>query len=313
MGVLSVNGEVLFVRRQNFLNVFPGYTSFPGGKVDKTDISCSENLQQFDEDQQLLKTLERELQEELKIDLSELVESGIVQNVERLAKAITPEFNPVRFENHYFLITLKEKIQVSPLEDEIKECFWNSPSLFLKEYQNDEHLVVPPMLTLMSNLDSGIKALPFDLDKKYDLKNKIPSITPVSSVEQFLPYSNTFPPANRTNCFLLKGDKVVLVDPSPKSDEECEKLINSIKDEQIDFIFLTHHHPDHHEYAPKIARKLNVSCGMSEDTHQRISEKWGVNYFDKVPVDIHQEGDTLTQINNQKILLLATPGHDEGD
>ena len=86
MGVLSVNGEVLFVRRQNFLNVFPGYTSFPGGKVDKTDISCSKNLQQFDEDQQLLKTLERELQEELKIDLSELVQNGIVQKVERLAK-----------------------------------------------------------------------------------------------------------------------------------------------------------------------------------------------------------------------------------
>ena len=189
--------------------------------------------------------------------------------------AITPEFNPVRFENHYFLITLKKKVQVTPLEDEIKECFWSAPSLFLEEYKNDEHLVVPPMLSLMNNLNNGTKAFPFDLDKKYDLKNKIPSITPVSSVEQFLPYSNTFPPANRTNCFLLKGDKVVLVDPSPKSDEECEKLINSVKDEQIDFIFLTHHHPDHHEYAPQIARKFNVSCRMSEDTHQRISEKWG--------------------------------------
>ena len=32
----EVEGEFLFIKRQTHLNVFPGYTSFPGGKVDKS-------------------------------------------------------------------------------------------------------------------------------------------------------------------------------------------------------------------------------------------------------------------------------------
>ena len=37
MGVLCFNNEYLFVKRQDYLSVFPGYTSFPGGKVEKDD------------------------------------------------------------------------------------------------------------------------------------------------------------------------------------------------------------------------------------------------------------------------------------
>ena len=37
LGVLEVDGEFLFIKRQTNLNIFPGYTSFPGGKVDKNE------------------------------------------------------------------------------------------------------------------------------------------------------------------------------------------------------------------------------------------------------------------------------------
>ena len=143
-----LTGKFFLFEGKNFLNVFPGYTSFPGGKVDKTDVECSVNLKTFDKNEKLLKTLERELHEELQIDLSELVKEGVVTKIERLAKAITPEFNPVRFENHYFLISINKKIDFTPLEDEIKEHFWLKPSDFLNDYLQDNHLVVPPMITL---------------------------------------------------------------------------------------------------------------------------------------------------------------------
>ena len=51
---------------------------------------------------------------------------------------------------------------------------------------------------------------------------------------------------------------------------------------------------------------------MSEDTHQRILSKWGETYFNDVEVEIFQGGDKLTEINGEDILVLNTPGHDEG-
>jgi len=54
MGVLSFEEEILLVKRQDYLNAFPGYSSFPGGKVED-----GENPED---------SLIRELNEELGID-----------------------------------------------------------------------------------------------------------------------------------------------------------------------------------------------------------------------------------------------------
>ena len=68
----------------------------------------------------------------------------------------------------------------------------------------------------------------------------VPMIEPVKGIKQFLPLSNTFPPANRTNCFLI-GDTDgfgVLIDPSPKNEKELSKLYQSISHYQISEFFL---------------------------------------------------------------------------
>ena len=44
VGIIEVEGEFLFIKRQTHLNVFPGYTSFPGGKVDKVESALSESM-----------------------------------------------------------------------------------------------------------------------------------------------------------------------------------------------------------------------------------------------------------------------------
>ena len=53
--------------------------------------------------------------------------------------------------------------------------------------------------------------------------------------------------------------------------------------------------------------------GMSEDTHQRILSKWGIDYFKNIPIEIFQCGDELTQINNEKVLLLHTLAMTKGN
>jgi len=312
MGVLCHEDEYLFVRRQNYLNVFPGYTSFPGGKVERSDTCDLPNLlKDFSPD--LIECLRRELDEEVGFDLFSAIESGEVIDVIELGKVITPDFNPVRFENFYFSISLKSKPKLNLDKNEIESVSWESAEGILARFQNDEILIVPPMLKLIHGLTNKLP-LPLNLDLKYDPKLDVPRINPVYSVVQYLPLSNTFPPANRTNCFVLGdvGQRIVAIDPSPGSAEEFVKLKNSLSAHSLNLIFLTHHHPDHHEFSTVLARELCIPMGMSADTRQRIEQQHGREYFNGIELEIFAEGDVLTICNREKVIIIETPGHDEG-
>src|SRR5690606_18961376 len=100
--ILRFEGKILFVKRQNYLRHFPGYISFPGGK--KNEIELKSNLlvkSVKDLEPELIATLVRETREELGIDLEKLQQANEVLEIRHLACAITPDFNPYRFENHY--------------------------------------------------------------------------------------------------------------------------------------------------------------------------------------------------------------------
>ena len=312
MGVLCFNDEYLFVKRQNYLTVFPGYTSFPGGKVEKEDdCNLPSMLEGFSS--KVIECLRRELMEEVGFDLFKEIACGQVVDVINLGKVITPDFNPARFENFYFQINLKEKPNIVFDKNEIESISWETANKVLNRFRNDEILIVPPMLKLINGITSNL-SLPLSLDLIYDSKKEVPTINPVHSVKQLLPLSNTFPPANRTNCFVLgdEGQRTVVVDPSPRDEIEYEKLKNSLSKYTIDLIFLSHHHPDHHEYSTVLAKNLNLPIGMSKDTRTRIESKYGDRYFDNIDVEIFNGGDVLTICNAENVVLHETPGHDEG-
>src|SRR3546814_5548934 len=77
-------------------------------------------------------------------------------------------------------------------------------------------------------------------------------------------------------------------------------------------VFLTHHHPDHHERAPDIARRLGVPIGMSEDTQQRLFAKKGMDYFQGLAVHHYREGDVICRWLGRPVKVYEVPGHDEG-
>ena len=312
MGVLCVGDEYLFVKRQNYLTVFPGYTSFPGGKVE-IDDSCDPPSMLKIFSHELIGCLQRELVEEISYDLFEAINKGEVKEVVELGEVITPDFNPVRFQSFYFKIELKQKPKINFDLNEIESVSWESGAEIVSRFMNDEILIVPPMLKLINGLAQK-SSLPLKLDLIYDANTEVPIINPVGSVMQLLPFSNTFPPANRTNCFVIgdSGERVVAIDPSPKDKDEYQKLKNSLSKFPINFIFLTHHHPDHHEFSTVLARELKVSMGMSLDSNERILKSYGEDYFDGIDIEIFKAGDVLTKCNGEDVKIYSTPGHDEG-
>lgn len=305
--IFTCKNKIFSVKRQNYLSVFPGYLAFPGGKVDKED--SNEKVQKpfidkFEGD--LMNALIREVQEEVNVDLTDLP----IIKMEKLAIAITPEFNPYRFETYFFWIELENEVSFNCDDGEVASSSWLDGKELLNRYLTGKELAVPPTVRILERFAAGkFSDVCDELRLAYNPENQVPWIESISGIIQFLPLSHTFPPANRTNCFLI-GD--TLIDPSPKDEDEYNKLLNSVKPFGFSKILLTHHHPDHHEFAPRLSKETQTPILLSQDSFNRISQKWGEDYFSNNRIIIVNEGDILTDWKNQEVHLMCVPGHDEG-
>jgi len=308
--VFVTSDKVFFIKRQNYLSVFPGYYATPGGKVDKTDpeteiseISLSKKYPK------IIHAMIRELKEELNFDLLTEIKNGNVLNIDDIGIAITPEFNPYRFKNYYFKITLKREVEFDLDKNEVEFGEWSFPKDLLTRYEQGYILAVPPAIVLLKTFASNIHHnTPISMTLPHDPETEVAMIESLYGVRQFLPLSNTFPPANRTNSFIIGDSFKVLIDPSPKDEVELNKFLKSVNKIGFDAIMLTHHHPDHYEYSDFIAKKYQVPIYLSEDTYQRIGE----NYFNGIKIHFLKEGDILTQSLGRDIFVYHVPGHDEG-
>jgi endoribonuclease LACTB2 len=316
---INSKDEIFITKRHDFLRAFPGYTTFPGGKVDKEDREkdCPFSHQLLDHyDAHLIIALERELREELGFLLYTELEKSNIIGISHLGVATTPDFNPYRYSTHYFKIHLSEsyKLDVQDvINEEMQSWGFFSAVELLGLYNQAEILAVPPTIKIIEQLKLDINHdLPLDYRLNFDEKFEVPMIEPIKGLKQFLPLSNTFPPANRTNCFLIGDEFKIIIDPSPKNEEEYKKLNYSLSKIGFDKIFLTHHHPDHVEFSSDLARFHRVPLGMSQDTHDRLEKIHGTEWFREIEIHIQQNGDVLTTSLGSDVTIYATPGHDEG-
>lgn len=287
--VFKCGNHYFVVKRSESLSVFPGYYAFVGGKVDEgEDLLCS---------------LKREVMEEVSFDLEN------VKSLTHLCYATTPDFNPYRFKTHFFLAQVDVRPNFKLLAAEIEKGEWYTKEEFLAAFSRGEILAVPPIVKLFQN--NFITSFKDIVDATES--DKIANIEPLKDIRIFYPYSNTFPPANRTNCFLIgSGNGKILVDPSPKNEEELEKLVTTLKEFSFSKIMLTHHHRDHNEFANVLAKKYNVPIFCSRDTKIRIEKKWDKNFFKSIETIEIKEGDVITDWVGEDVLALSVPGHDEG-
>ena len=314
--VLRVNDQICAIVRQPHLRAFPGYHSFPGGKVDRTDADTLPDAPGLEGlEPQQLNALCRELQEELCFDLIAGLRNGTVLRVQPLALALAPPFDFVRFRSQFYRIDLTDKPHLTPDSGEITKLMWNTPNELLEQFRAGDALMVPPtrwvLEGLADNMDCGHLG---DLSPKFDYDREVPCMEVLHGLRTLYVPSQTLPPASRTNAFRIgdDGSPQLLLDPSPESEAELTRVLKTLEADPPEFVFLTHHHPDHHQFANVLARKLGLPVCISEDSHGRIRAKHGSDYFDRIEVRLVGEGEVMTRWHGEDVRVYAVPGHDEG-
>jgi glyoxylase-like metal-dependent hydrolase (beta-lactamase superfamily II)/8-oxo-dGTP pyrophosphatase MutT (NUDIX family) len=315
--VFSYNEKIFTIKRQNYLKAFPGYLAFPGGKVDKVDHSTNDHLPDVFTrfPSHLVNAMIREVKEEMNLDVVSEFLNKSIDSIHYIGVAVTPDFNPVRFATHFYRINLAKQMPLEANSDEAKEFGWYSPQYLHETYLKGETLVVPPIMKLIEHLvhQPGLNGV-IDFDFHFDSNSEVPMIESIKGLRQLPVLSNTLFPATRTNCFVI-GDNdsnIVAMDPSPKDLSEYEKMLFVLKKLRITSIMLSHHHGDHNEFAPKLAKDLNLPLLMSHDTFSRLKNLHGEAWFLNQIIQFLKDGDVLTKWLGEDVLIHEIPGHDEG-
>ncbi len=151
-------------------------------------------------------------------------------------------------------------------------------------------------------------------------EHEVPCIEPVARLYQLVTVSCSLPPSPTTNCFVIgePGEAAVIVDPAPKDNEEYRKLLNTLNRLASCHCFkytrllITHHHWDHHQNAPQLARELGLPIAISRDSYERIIKRAGADYFENIAIHHPVEGDLLVRWQGQAVHVFQVPGHDAG-
>ena len=317
VSVLFIYKKKIFtVLRHSNLKDFPGYHAFPGGKIDRNESSVPFKTKFLCEyDAIRMRALQREIHEELGYNLEKGIKNDEVFSVSELAEVLAPKFASIRFKTWFYRIDLNKKINFVLSSCEFEDSFWKTPEELLNNYREGNSLMVPPTRRALEKLQKVPKAKQLgNLSENYDYENMVPCLEMFEGIHMLAIRSATLPPANRTNAFLL-GDKdapKLLVDPSPNSKKELERLINTIQNKKIDLIFLTHHHPDHHQYSNLLARQLKIPIFLSKDTQRRLIKKCGGDYFEKIKLHNSTDNEQITKWHGSPVRVFEIPGHDSG-
>ncbi|MCW8906704.1 MAG: MBL fold metallo-hydrolase [Sedimenticola sp.] len=314
--VLVHEEDVFVIRRQDYLRAFPGYYAFPGGKVDDEDADHHFSHQLVSGFRpERIRALIRELEEELDYDLQRAIEQGEVKSIELMGVAITPPFERVRFHAHYYKIELNSKPAFTPHSDEIAWSDWLHRETLLEHYRTGQALMVVPVMQTAHAFVKDMATRRIDpLNLVYDEDRELAYLEMICGLGYIPVPSNTLPPAEYTYALVLgdEGEPRYLVDPAPESDEVMEKLFNTLERYPVDGILITHHHRDHHERAPEIARRLGLPVRCSRNTESNLLRTHGPDYLEGLSLEYVEEGTRLTRWLGREVHCYELPGHDNG-
>lgn len=339
--------KVFWVKRAKTLAFMANYHAFPGGQRDAADaevpilneagheevvMRVAAIREIFEETGVLLaRGAERlsaarihEMREDLhadRVSFRDLLEAeGLMLDAGMLVEAprwVTPPTMPRRYDTRFFAAWLPEGQETQIIPGELEEGEWLRPQEALRKWIDGECLIVTPIFYALQGLVEGAHDFPARLHRttqaERDLLEKRVEIR--YGIYLCALRTPTIPPATHTNCYLVGGDELVVIDPGSPYPEEQARL-----DEIIDYflaegrrireIIITHLHPDHIGGVAHLARKYGVPVAAHRVTAEALEGEIPVDRFieDGEVIELAQAASGLTW----RLRAMWTPGHARG-
>ncbi len=344
--------EVFWVKRSLRLAFMGGFHAFPGGQRDAEDShvrvsNCDDAAEAamrvcaareiFEEAgvliargvERLTATRIAELRAEMHAErlsfAALLAQEGLVIDAEMLRELprwVTPPPAPRRFNTYFFAAWIpacadgEQPTHVIPGELESGE--WNRPHEAFDKWRRGEVLLAPPVFVPIRELARGVEGFTerlFHITPDEQLRtqgiefrygfNMVPLRSP------------TIPPATHTNCYLIGGAELVVIDPgSPYEDEQqkldvvLEKLL--AEGRRVREIIITHLHPDHIGGVMHLANRFNLPVAAHRLTAEAIAETVRVDRFIEDDEIIELSGGQRDPDLHWRLRALWSPGHARG-
>ena len=341
--------QIFWVRRSERLSFLGGFYAFPGGQRDETDAATPVANAPDAEACAMIACAARELFEELGVLvargaetltkgqraslLDDLTSSRMTfpellshydlhldaRDFTFTGRWVTPPFSPRRFDTWFFLVECPIKQEPYVVEGELESGEWTSAAGAYARWQRSEVLCAPPVLHALHTLAGGLTD---DLIARF---LSVPQAhgEPVRRIE-FRPgficfplRTPTKPPATHTNCYIIGGRDLTIIDPASPDEGEQKALAACIDDllaegRNVHAIILTHLHPDHIGGANALInhlKKRGISVPVA--AHHLTAEA----LRDFVKVERFIEDDETIELEGEPHLALRalhTPGHARG-
>jgi glyoxylase-like metal-dependent hydrolase (beta-lactamase superfamily II)/8-oxo-dGTP pyrophosphatase MutT (NUDIX family) len=335
--------QVFWVKRGPSQRFMAGYHAFPGGQIDEDDASIKVLNCEDASTARVLACAAREIFEETGVLIAEgsellsqdrlrrlreevasgetpfsrlLEREGLRLNARRFILAprwITPPHMQRRFDTRFLAAWLPEGQTTEVHLGELESGEWLSPREALARWRDGESLIATPILDILRSLSNGV-------DDFAERLNTVPQDERdehqrVELCEGFLICAlrtPTIPPATHTNCYIVGGDELVIVDPgSPYPEEQArlDRLVEVLLGEgkKLREILITHLHHDHIAGVNHLRERFEIPVAAHRLTASAISST--------VTVDRMIDDGELIVLGGEpywRLRAVWTPGHAKG-
>lgn len=240
-----------------------------------------------------------------------------------LPRWVTPPSSPRRFSTHFFAAWLPAGQAAKVIDGELEAGEWIRPREAVERWRHGECLIATPVVEIIKAL---VEVAPIGASGVLEIDALAARLGQIPEVDReqnqrielragfiLLPLRTpTIPPFAHTNCYLIGGSEVVVIDPGSPYEDEQQKLdvwIDRLADEgcRVREVILTHLHPDHIGGARHLAEKYKLPVAAHRLTAEAVA--------DEVRVDrLIADGDVI-ELGGEpgwRLRALWTPGHARG-
>ena len=339
--------KVFWVKRARTLSFMAHYHAFPGGQRDASDAGVPILNEQGFEEVVMRVAAIREIFEETGVLVARGVENlsverraamrqelhsqqfsfkdllsreGVTLDAGLLTEAprwCTPPTMPRRYDTRFYSAWLPGGQETEVIPGELESGEWLRPKEALQRWVDGDCLIVTPIFHALKALAEGVHdfadrmhRMPQEFRDHLEKRVEFNYGVFLSALR-----TPTIPPATHTNCYIIGGDEMVVIDPgSPYADQQArldyiiEQFITAGR--RIREIIITHLHPDHIGGVMHLAEKFNLPIATHRLTAEAINGE--------VRVDRFIEDDDLIELREAstglawRLRAMWTPGHARG-